>query len=93
MAEVPQVPARFRKRLWDLNYAHACGLGSSGYPHMNPRESPPDDTLRDNQVLSVEVYFGEEGNTQAVKLEQMILVRGGTPEVIGSIPMDERLTR
>jgi Xaa-Pro aminopeptidase len=90
MADVPQVPDRFRKKLWDLNYAHGCSLGSSGYPHMNPREQPLDDTLRENQVLSLEVYFGEEGSTQAVKLEQMVLVHPDGPEVLGPIPLDER---
>ena len=91
MADVPEVPDRFRKKLWDLNYAHGCGLGSSGYPHMNPRETPLDDVLKDNQVLSLEVYFGEEGKTQAVKLEQMIAVHANGPEVLGPIPMDLRV--
>jgi Xaa-Pro dipeptidase len=90
MADVPQVPDQFRKKLWDLNYAHGCGLGHSGYPHMNPREKAIDDTLKDNQMLSIEVYFGEEGRSQAVKLEQMILVHDGDPEWIGRAPLDER---
>lgn len=93
MADVPQVAEHFRKRLWDLNYAHGCGLGSSGYPHVNPREAPPDDVLRDNQVLSIEVYFGEAGSAQAVKLEQMIVVHENGPEVLGPIPMEVRLLR
>ncbi|HZT08996.1 MAG TPA: M24 family metallopeptidase [Chloroflexota bacterium] len=91
MADVPEVPDRFREKLWDLNYAHGCGLGSSGYPHVNPRETPIDDVLRENQVLSIEVYFGEEGSTQAVKLEQMLLVHEDSPELLGPIPMDRRL--
>jgi hypothetical protein len=90
MADVPTVPDRFRKKLWDLNYAHGCGLGSSGYPHMNPREKPLDDTLRRNQTLAIEVYFGEEGTPLAVKMEQMILILDGDPELLGPIPMDER---
>jgi Xaa-Pro aminopeptidase len=88
MADVPEVPDRFRKKLWDLNFAHGSGMGDSGYPHVNPRVDPIDDVLRPNQVLSVEVYFGEEGGSQAVKLEQMIVVRDGPPELIGPIPMD-----
>lgn len=90
MADVPVVPDRFRKKLWDLNYAHGCGMGSSGYPHINPREDPIDDLLQENQVISLEIYFGEEGNPQAVKLEQMILIRDGEPELLGPIPLDSR---
>jgi len=87
------VADRFRKKLWDLNYGHGSGLGSSGYPHMNPRDEPLDDTLRHNQVLAIEVYFGEEGSPLAVKLEQLILVRDGDPELLGPIPLDERLIK
>lgn len=90
IAAVPTVPDRFRKKLWDLNYGHGCGMGSSGYPHINPREEPIDDVLQPNQVISLEVYFGEEGSPLAVKLEQMILVRDGEPELLGPIPMDSR---
>jgi len=93
MAAVPTVPERFRKKLWDLNYAHGCGLGSSGYPHMNPREKPIADTLKHNQVLAIEVYFGEEGSPLAVKMEQTILVRDGDPELLGPVPLDERWIR
>jgi|SRR5579871_753456 len=91
MADVPEVPERFRKKLWDLNYAHGCGLGSSGYPHLDPRQAPIDDVLQTNQVFAIEVYFGEVGSPQAVKLEQMVLVREGEPERLGPIPLDERL--
>ncbi|MBM2812851.1 MAG: peptidase, partial [Chloroflexi bacterium] len=90
MADVPQVPDRFREKLWDLNYAHGVGMGSSGYPHMDPRRAPTEDVLYRNQMLSVECYFGEKGGSMAVKLEQQIALRDGEPEVIGPIPMDER---
>ncbi|MBM2812748.1 MAG: peptidase [Chloroflexi bacterium] len=93
MADFPQVPERFKKKLWDLNYGHGCGLGSSGYPHLNPRLDPIDDTLKKNQIYALEVFFGEVGNPQAVKLEQMVLIRDGEPELLGITPMDERLFR
>jgi len=93
MAEIPRVPDQFRKKLWDLNYAHGCGLGHSGYPHLDPRQEPINDVLHENQMFSLEVYFGESGSTQAVKLEQMILVREKQPDVIGPIPLDERFIK
>jgi hypothetical protein len=59
------------------------GLGSSGYPHLDPRKAPIDDVLYPNQVLAVESYFGAEGSPLAVKLEDQIVVRDGAPEIIG----------
>ena len=50
-----------------------------------------DDVLHEDQVLSVECVWAEDGKPYAVKLEEMIRVRDGEPEVIGSIPVDARL--
>jgi hypothetical protein len=49
-------------------------------------------SLVENQVLSVECYFGEIGGPFAVKLEEDIVVRDGPPEVLGrDMPFDGRL--
>jgi len=70
---------------------HGAGLGSSGYPHIEKRKTPPDDTLKPNQVIAVECYLAEEGSPQAVKLEEMVLVRDGKPEPLApDMPHDER---
>jgi Xaa-Pro aminopeptidase len=92
MDAVPKVPDRYRSQLLNYNIAHGMGLGSSGYPHMDPRKAPIDDVLYPNQVLAVESYFAEEGSPLAVKLEDQIVVRDGAPEIIGAgMPHDARL--
>jgi len=43
-------------------------------------------------VLTVESYFGEKGSPLAVKLERMVVVRDGEPEVLDlTIALDEGL--
>jgi Xaa-Pro aminopeptidase len=92
MRSVPAVPDRYRSQLFDYNVAHGIGLGSSGYPHMDPRKPAIDDVLYPNQVLAVESYFGEEGSSVAVKLEEQIVVRDGQAEILGGdMPYDDRL--
>jgi len=91
MASQPHVPERVRETQFSYHMAHGIGLGYSGYPHLDPRAEPIDDILYENQVLSVECVWGEEGKPYAIKLEEMICVRDGEPEVIGRIPVDERL--
>ena len=87
----PKVPEKFEPRLYALNIGHGAGLGSSGYPHIEKHKKPPEDTLKLNQVIAVECYFAEQGNPQAVKLEEMILVRDGKPELLApDVPYDER---
>jgi Xaa-Pro aminopeptidase len=91
MAMVPRVPDKYLAQLHNYNIAHGTGMGSSGYPHVNPRDEPVEDVIQLNQVLAVECYFGEEGSPVAVKLEEQIVVRDGAPEVLGGMPFDERL--
>lgn len=94
MASVPPVPEPYRAQQANYNMAHGCGMGSSGYPHIDPRRPAIDDVLEANQVLAVECYFGEVGSQLAVKLEEQIVVRDGEPEVLGAhMPYDERFVR
>lgn len=89
---VPEVPEKYRARFYTLNLAHGVGMGSSGYPQIDKHKSSPDDTLKPNQVLAIECFFGEEENPLAVKLEEMILVCEGKPQVLTSTaPFEERL--
>jgi len=91
MQRVPSVPERFQAQLLNYSIAHCIGMTPSGYPTVDPDKPPLEDVLQPNQVLSIECYFGEEGSPLAVKLEDMILVRQGAPEVLGgAVPFDER---
>ena len=89
-AAVPPVPERYRAQQYNYNVAHGIGMGSSGYPQLDPKRKPIDDVLQANQVLAVECYFGEVGSPRAVKLEEQIVVRDGEPEILGPIPVEDR---
>jgi Xaa-Pro aminopeptidase len=94
MRDVPKVPPAYEAQLFNYNFAHGVGLGSSDYPHVNPRRPAIDDVLRANQVLAIECYIAEENHPLCVKLEEQIIVRDGPPELLGpGIPFDDRLLR
>jgi Xaa-Pro aminopeptidase len=94
MRDVPRVPPSIQPQLFNYNYAHGVGLGSSDYPHVNPMRPAIDDVLKVNQVLAIECYFAEENHPLCVKLEEQIIVRDGEPELLGpAMPFDERLIR
>lgn len=87
----PRVPEQYRERQYNLNVGHGASLGSSAYPHLDPRkEKQVDDVLHPNQLISVECFFGEVGSPQAVKLEEMIVIREEGPERIAPMSFDER---
>jgi Xaa-Pro aminopeptidase len=91
MKDQPPVPDKYREQQFNYHIAHGAGIGSSGYPHLDPRSKPVDDTLRPNQVLAVEVFFAEQGQPWGVKFEEMILVGEAEPEVLVGIPLDQRM--
>ncbi len=89
---VPEVPEKYRARFYTLNLAHGVGMGSSGYPQLDKFKTPPDDTLKPNQVLAVECIFGEEQSPLTVKLEEMVLVSEGKSQILTpAAPFEERL--
>jgi Xaa-Pro aminopeptidase len=85
---VPRIPDRYAAQMYNLFVGHAVGMTPSGNPALDMREPPPDDSLQENQVLAIECFFGEVGSPLAVKLEQMIRVTTGEPEVLGKLPTD-----
>ena len=92
LEDLPPIAEQYQVRFADYNPAHGVGLGSSGFPHINPRRRGADEALKPNQVLAVECYFGEVGSPLAVKLEEVICVRDGPPELLTcNVPFDETL--
>ncbi len=88
----PAVLEKYRAQLDSYNVGHGMGLSSSGYPHIMKKRAQPDAYLEPNQLIAVECYMGEVGNTQAVKLEEIIVICEGKPELLRpGIPYDERL--
>ncbi len=88
----PPVPAAYQKQQFSYHIAHGVGMGSSGYPHIEPHDRDSDSVLKHNQILSIECHFGEVGSSVAVKLEDMILVGEGEPEwLTKDVGFDDRL--
>ncbi len=94
LEKAPVVPEKYRAQLYNYNIGHGMGLGSSGYPHLtkSKKMALAGAKLETNQVLAIECYMGEEGSPQAVKLEEIIVVKEGKPELLRpGIPYDERI--
>jgi Xaa-Pro aminopeptidase len=88
---VPVVPQQYRVLLDNYHIFHGIGMSYAESPRVDRKMTKLDVLLRPNQVVSVESYFGEEGSPLAVKLEEMVLVRDGPPEILGpGVPYDER---
>jgi Xaa-Pro aminopeptidase len=91
LANQPPIPDQYREQQFNYNLAHGVGIGHSGYPHIDPRRKPIDDALQKDQVLAVECHFGADGGAYGIKLEELIAVRDGEPEILVGLPVDERL--
>ena len=88
----PPVPAAYQQQQFSYHIAHGVGMGSSGYPHIEPQNHDSKSVLAPNQILAIECHFGEPGSALAVKLEDMIVVREGEPELLTrDVPLDDRL--
>ena len=88
----PPVPAAYQQQQFSYSIAHGVGMGFPRHPHIEPHDRDSDSVLEANQILAIECHFGEEGIPLAVKLEDMILVREGEPELLtGDVPFDDRL--
>jgi Xaa-Pro aminopeptidase len=81
---IPQVPEAFSEQLYNYNVAHSVGVTWASLPEINKGKSSDRTLLQPNHVLTVESYFGEKGGPSAVKLERMLIVRDGEPEVLDS---------
>ena len=91
LEDLPPIAEQYPTLFADYNPAHGVGLGSSGFPHINPRRGGADEALKPNQVLAIECYFGEVGSPLAVKLEEVICVRDGPPELLTcNVPFDDQ---
>ena len=88
----PPVPAAYQKQQFSYSIAHGVGMGFPGHPHVEPHDRDSDSVLEPNQILAIECHFGKEGSALAVKLEDMILVREGEPELLTKdLGFDDRL--
>jgi Xaa-Pro aminopeptidase len=90
-ARLPAVPEKFQKLLYSFHIIHSNGLTPGEYPNVMKQHKPMDDTIKVNQVVSVDCFFGEEGDDVAVKLEEQVLITPEGAVKMADMPYDERL--
>jgi Xaa-Pro aminopeptidase len=89
---VPAVPAKYQKAQALYHIGHSVGPTPQGSPKLDEDRRSDSKRLMPNQVMAIECFFAEQGSPTAVKLEQLILVRDGTPEILGpDVPFEDRL--
>jgi Xaa-Pro aminopeptidase len=89
---LPKVPEKYEAQLYNYNIAHSIGMVWAGIPEVNKIKRRAEVILQPNNVLTVESYFAETGSLLGAKLERMVVVREGEPEVLDSeIPLDDWL--
>ncbi len=90
-AGLPSVPEEFHKLLYSFHIAHSNGLTPGEYPSIMKDQNDVEDTIKKDQVLSVDCYFGAEGDDIAVKLEDQVLITDKGPVKMADMPYEERL--
>jgi len=90
-ASLPPVPERFRELLYSFHVIHSNGLTPGEYPCIMKQHKPVDDTIKVNQVLSVDCYFGEVGDDVAVKLEEQVVISPSGAVRMADMPYEARL--
>jgi Xaa-Pro aminopeptidase len=89
---LPPVPSPYQAQQSNYHVVHSVGIVPQTYPKIDRDRTPEDDVFRENQILSIECFFGEVGSDVAVKLEEMVLVRTGPAEFItAGVPYETRI--
>ena len=72
---MPRLPARFLPQRYEV-MAHCSGLADEGPSIGYPQDMQPNGArlLREGMVVCLEVYVGESGGLEGVKLEDQVLV-------------------
>lgn len=91
-AEAPPFPERFTAQRYEC-YFHGIGLEEENPSLCHPADGQPnpDTVLEDGTALVVELYAGEVGGRDGVKLGDEILVTGDGHRVFAPYPFSERL--
>jgi Xaa-Pro aminopeptidase len=89
---MPRLPDKYLPRRYEV-MAHCAGLAdegpSIGYPHdPQPNGTRP---LREGMVVCLEVYVGEPGGREGVKLEDQVLVTAEGARVLIPYPFCDAL--
>jgi Xaa-Pro aminopeptidase len=74
-----------------LDFGHGLGLDTHEYPFISfmSKKEPVD--FKPNMVLALEVYMGDPGIRQGVRLEENLIVTENGYEIISKYPFEEKL--
>ena len=92
VAEAPPLPERFVAQRYEC-YFHGIGLEEENPSLCHPADEQPNPgtVLEDGTALVVELYAGEVGGRDGVKLGDEVLVTGDGCRVLAPYPYSERL--
>jgi Xaa-Pro aminopeptidase len=88
---LPKVPEKYQDAVYSFHIIHSNGLNPGEYPNVEKRHKVVDDVFRENQVLSLDCYFGEQDYSEAVKLEELVLLTADGAVKMADMPYDDRL--
>jgi Xaa-Pro aminopeptidase len=69
VASLPVPPKKYEEACYSFHMIHSNGLTPGEYPNVEKRHRIIEDTFKENQILSLDCYFGEAGYPEAVKLD------------------------
>lgn len=88
---LPRVPESFQEAVYSFHILHSNGLNPGGYPNVVKQRRPVEDPIVENQVLSLDCYFAESGDKEAVKLEELVLITRDGAVKMADMPYDSHL--
>ena len=93
-ARAPRLPARFMPQRYEV-IIHSIGLEEESPSVAYPADPQPngDSVLRENMVLVVELYCGEPGGRDGVKLGDQVVVTPQGPKLLVPYPYCDALRR
>jgi Xaa-Pro aminopeptidase len=90
----PSLPARYLPQRYEV-MVHGAGLEEESPSVAYPEDPQPngDRVVQENMVLVVELYCGEVGGREGVKLGDEVLVTSGGVKVLAPYPWCDALLR
>jgi Xaa-Pro aminopeptidase len=88
---IPRVPEKYQEAVYSFHIIHSNGLNPGEYPNVEKRHKVVDDVFKENQILSLDCYFGERDYHEAVKLEELVLLTPDGAVKMADMPYDDRL--
>jgi Xaa-Pro aminopeptidase len=88
----PRIPERYLPQRYEC-MIHGVGLEEESPSVVNPIDPQPnrDRVIREDMALVIELYCGEVGGRDGVKLGDQVLVKGDGPKVLVPYPYEDAI--